>query len=190
MGLGALCFTFGTPTEIAEHVKAYKDAIKRCTKPIGGYVNDNIAVTTNMFCLPDGEEARTLYSGAKVGYFTSWFFHWLDSIPRPKGMPPAPAPIIIPDATPEQLKAGLATGGRQIGSPEEIIPVIREYEALGVDQLIYAPLTLTIDQKYVRTSIETFGKHVLPKFDTGPRPLHDPQPREAAQGTRSLIRSR
>jgi alkanesulfonate monooxygenase SsuD/methylene tetrahydromethanopterin reductase-like flavin-dependent oxidoreductase (luciferase family) len=83
-------------------------------------------------------------------------------------MPPAPAPITIPDATPEQLKAGLATGGRQIGSPEEIIPIIREYEALGVDQLIYAPLTLTIDQKYVRTSIETFGKHVLPKFDTDP----------------------
>jgi hypothetical protein len=29
-------------------------------------------------------------------------------------------------------------------------------------------LTLTCDQKYVRESIETFGKHVLPKFDKDP----------------------
>jgi len=37
-----------------------------------------------------------------------------------------------------------------------------------VDQLIYAPLTLTLDQRYVLESIETFGTHVLPKFDTDP----------------------
>jgi len=42
-------------------------------------------------------------------------------------------------ATPAELKAGPAGGGRQIGAPEEIIEVIRMYEAIGVDQLIYAP---------------------------------------------------
>ena len=68
LGLGSLCFTFGTPSEIAEHVRNYKEAIKRCKKPIGGYVNDNIAVTTNMFCLEDGDKARHLYSGAKVEF--------------------------------------------------------------------------------------------------------------------------
>ena len=168
MGLGALCFTFGTPSEIADHVRNYKEAIKRCKKPIGGYVNDHIAVTTSMFCLPDGDHARRLFADAKVGYFTSWFFHWLDSIPRPKGMPPAPAPVNVPDQTPEQMKAGLASGGRQVGSPEEIIPVIQMYEDIGCDSLIYAPLTLTCDQKYVLQSIETFGKHVLPRFDKDP----------------------
>jgi alkanesulfonate monooxygenase SsuD/methylene tetrahydromethanopterin reductase-like flavin-dependent oxidoreductase (luciferase family) len=168
LGLGALCFTFGTPTEIAEHVRNYKAAIKRCTKPVGGYVVDHIAVTTQMFCLPDGDEARRVFSQSKVGYFTSWFFHWLDSIPRPKGMPPAPAPVNVPDPTPAALKAGLATGGRQVGSPEEIVPVIQQYADIGVDSLIYAPLTLSCDQKYVTQSIETFGKHVLPKFDRDP----------------------
>ena len=48
LGLGALCFTFGTPSEIAPLIKNYKDAIKRCTNPVGAYINDNIAVTTNM----------------------------------------------------------------------------------------------------------------------------------------------
>ena len=168
LGLGALCFTFGTPSEIAEHVRNYKDAIKRCTKPVGEYINDNIAVTTNMFCLADGDEARQLYAGARVEYFTQVFFGWLDSIPRPKGFPKdGPVPK-LPPPTPEQLKAGLAVGGRQIGTPEEIIEVIEMYDALGVDQLIYAPLTLTLDQKYVLESIELFGKHVLPRFDKDP----------------------
>jgi alkanesulfonate monooxygenase SsuD/methylene tetrahydromethanopterin reductase-like flavin-dependent oxidoreductase (luciferase family) len=168
LGLGALCFTFGTPSEIAGHVRAYKEAIKRCTKPVGGYVNDNIAVTTNMFCLPDGDQARHLYSGAKVEAFTQYFFNWLDSIPRPAGLPKEGPIPKLPPTTPQQLRDGLAVGGRQVGSPEEITKVIEMYEALGVDQLIYAPLTLTLDQKYVLESVETFGKHVLPKFDRDP----------------------
>ena len=168
LGLGALCFTFGTPNEIAEHVRNYKEAIKRCKQPIGGYINDNIAVTTNMLCLEDGDQARHLYSGARVEAFTQVFFQWLDSIPRPKGLPPTGPVPKLPPTTPQQLKDGLKVGGRQIGSPAEIVEVIKMYEAIGVDQLIYAPLTLSLDQKYVIESIETFGKHVLPKFDKDP----------------------
>jgi len=184
LGLGALCFTFGTPSEIAEAVKAYKAAIKRCTKPIGGYVVDHIAVTTAMFCLPDGDRARALYADAKVGYFTTWFFNWLDSIPRPKGMPKDGPIKGLPAATPAELQAGLAVGGRQVGAPEEIVEVIKMYEAIGVDQLIYAPLTLTLDQKYVLESIETFGKYVLPHFDKDP--VHSTtRQREAALAVRA-----
>jgi alkanesulfonate monooxygenase SsuD/methylene tetrahydromethanopterin reductase-like flavin-dependent oxidoreductase (luciferase family) len=179
LGLGALCFTFGTPSEIAELIRAYKEGIQRCKKPIGGYINNNIAVTTNMFCLPDGDEARHLYANAKVERFTEYFFQWLDSIPRPKGLPKEGPIGPLPATTTEQLKAGLAAGGRQIGSPEEIIPVIQMYEDLGVDQLIYAPLTLTIDQKHVLRSIETFGKHVLPKFDKDP--VHSTRRQREAQ---------
>jgi alkanesulfonate monooxygenase SsuD/methylene tetrahydromethanopterin reductase-like flavin-dependent oxidoreductase (luciferase family) len=168
LGLGALCFTFGTPAEIAEHVRNYKEAVKRCKRPVGAYVNDNIAVTTNMFCLEDGDKARHLYSQAKVEKFTEYFFSWLDSIPRPKGLPKEGPITGIPASTPADLKKGLEGGGRQVGSPEEITEVIRMYEAIGVDQLIYAPLTLTLDQKYVLESIETFGRQVLPKFDRDP----------------------
>lgn len=179
LGLGALCFTFGTPAEIASLVNAYKEGIKRCKKPIAGFINNNIAVTTNMFCLPDGDEARHLYAGAKVERFTEYFFHWLDSIPRPQGLPKEGPVGPLPQITPDQLKAGLAGGGRQIGSPEEIAKVIQMYEDLGVDQLIYAPLTLTLDQKHVLRSIETFGKHVLPKFDKDP--VHSTRRQREAQ---------
>jgi alkanesulfonate monooxygenase SsuD/methylene tetrahydromethanopterin reductase-like flavin-dependent oxidoreductase (luciferase family) len=179
LGLGSLCFTFGTPAEIAEHIRSYKEAIKRCKNPIGGYINDNIAVTTAMLCLPDGDEARHLYSKARVEAFTQFFFNWLDSIPRPAGMPKEGPIPPLPAPTPEGLKEGLKSGGRQIGSPEEIIEVIKMYEAVGADQLIYAPLTLTLDQKHVLRSIETFGKYVLPKFDKDP--VHSTKRQREAQ---------
>ncbi len=179
LGLGALCFTFGTPSQIADHVRNYKEAIKRCKKPVGAYINDNIAVTTNMFCLDDGDEARRLYADAKVERFTEYFFKWLDSIPRPAGMPKEGPIGPLPATSPADLKAGLAVGGRQIGAPEEIAKVIQMYEDIGVDQLIYAPLTLTLDQKHVLRSIETFGKHVLPKFDKDP--VHSTRRQREAQ---------
>lgn len=169
LGLGALCFTFGTPEQIAPLVRTYKEGIARCTDPVGGFVNDNIAVTTNMFCLEDGDEARRRYADAKVDRFTEAFFFWLDSVPRPAGFPRT-GPVSMPPITPENLAAGLAGGGRQVGAPEEIAKVIEMYEAIGVDQLIYSPLTMTMDQKHVLRSIETFGRHVLPRFDT--EPLH------------------
>jgi alkanesulfonate monooxygenase SsuD/methylene tetrahydromethanopterin reductase-like flavin-dependent oxidoreductase (luciferase family) len=167
LGLGSLCFTFGTPTEIAPLIKSYKDAIQRCQKPIGEYINNNIAVTTNMFCLEDGDEARYLFSKARSEEYAALLFKWLDSIPRPPYLPKE-GPIKLPAPTPQQLKERLAYGGTQVGAPEEIIPVIKMYEALGVDQIIYSPLTLAMDQKHVLRSIETFGKYVLPKFDKDP----------------------
>ncbi len=179
LGLGALCFTFGTPAEIKENIQAYKDAVRRCTNPIGGYVNDNIAVTTNMLCLEDGDRARDLYSKAKTEKFTQVFFKWLDSIPRPKGMPKEGPIPEMPAPTPASLKEGLKHGGRQIGDPDEVSSVIQMYEDIGVDQLIFAPLTLALDQKTVLESIEVFGKHVLPRFDKDP--VHSTKRRREAQ---------
>ena len=167
LGLGSLCFTLGRPADIEPHVKAYKAGIARCTNPVGGFVNDNIAVTTNIFCLPDGDEARWLLSRARTERYAELFFQWLDSIPRPPGVP-ATGPIRMPAPTPQALKERLDRGEALCGSPEEIIPVLRQWEAMGVDQIICSPLTMAMDQKHVLRSIETIGKHVLPAFDNDP----------------------
>jgi alkanesulfonate monooxygenase SsuD/methylene tetrahydromethanopterin reductase-like flavin-dependent oxidoreductase (luciferase family) len=167
LGLGSLCFTLGRPAEIEPHVRSYKAAVARCANPVGGFVNDSIAVTTSIFCLPDGDEARWLLSRARTERYTELFFQWLDSIPRPAGLPQS-GPIRIPAPTPQALKERLHRGEALVGSPEEIIPVLRQWQEMGVDQLIFSPLTMAMDQKHVLRSIETVGKHVLPVFDTDP----------------------
>src|SRR5207237_10145687 len=64
LGLGSLCFTFGTPAEIAENVRGYKEAIKRWKTPIAGYINHNLAVTANKPCLSEVDQARWLHHRA------------------------------------------------------------------------------------------------------------------------------
>ena len=54
MGLGAFCFTHGTPSKIAPLIAPYKDAVGHA-EPVGDYVNDNIMVVTNMVCMEDRE---------------------------------------------------------------------------------------------------------------------------------------
>jgi alkanesulfonate monooxygenase SsuD/methylene tetrahydromethanopterin reductase-like flavin-dependent oxidoreductase (luciferase family) len=167
LGLGALCFTLGTAEEIADSIHAYKEAIRRCRNPIGGFVNDNIAVTSNMFCLDDGDEARHIYAKGRPEAYLTWFFKYLDSFPRPPGMGDDRV-VKFPPSTPEVLKQRMEQGGYQVGGPDEVASVIERYAALGVDQMIYAPLCHSVGQKDVLRSIETFGKRVLPRFDRDP----------------------
>jgi len=88
-------------------------------------------------------------------------------VPRPKGMPPT-GPVKIPEPTAEDLRQRVQAGNYAIGSPEEIIRVLRRYQEAGADQLIFSPLTVAMEQKHVLRSIETFGDKVIPQFDKDP----------------------
>lgn len=167
LGLGALCFTLGSVDRVADNVRAYKEAVSRCTNPIGGFVNDNIAVTSNMFCLDDGDEARLIYAKGRPSAYLEFFFQYLDSFPRPEGMPKE-GRVEIPQPTAEELAEGSRQGLLQVGTPDEVAAAAQRYADLGVDQLVYAPLCHSVGQKDVLRSIECFGKHVLPRFDTDP----------------------
>ena len=167
LGLGALCFTTGSAPEVAENIKNYKDAIKRCKNPIGGWVNDHIMVTGSMFCLEDGDEARSIYCASSPERYIELLLTWLDSIPRAPYLPQT-GPVKLPPYTAEGLKERMKIGGQMIGNPDEITKAIQLYADLGVDSLVVAPLVTLMDHKHVRRSIETFGKHVIPRFDKDP----------------------
>ena len=53
LGLGVLCFTTGTSDQLAPLIETYKKEIADA-EPVGGYVNDNVMVTSSMLCLEDG----------------------------------------------------------------------------------------------------------------------------------------
>jgi alkanesulfonate monooxygenase SsuD/methylene tetrahydromethanopterin reductase-like flavin-dependent oxidoreductase (luciferase family) len=53
LGLGVLCFTTGTSDQLAPLIEEYKREIQHA-EPVGGFVNDNVMVTSSMLCLEDG----------------------------------------------------------------------------------------------------------------------------------------
>ncbi len=165
MGLGVLCFTTGSPKTLAPLIETYKKTIEHA-EPVGDYVNNNIMVTSQMLCLEDGQRARDIAQNITIGYQNSLVFRYLDTFPRPPGIPVWPD--LIPEPTPESLADGIGKGILTIGTPEECARAVAGYEAVGADQLVFGMLSTTMPIEVAVEAVETFGKHVIPQFDKDP----------------------
>jgi alkanesulfonate monooxygenase SsuD/methylene tetrahydromethanopterin reductase-like flavin-dependent oxidoreductase (luciferase family) len=165
MGVGALCFSLGTPADFAPLIKMYKDAVKHA-KPVGAYVNDNVACVTQLVCADDPKEAREIAMSMGSGYHTSLVFRYLDTFPRPKGVPAWPQLIPEPDAA--TLEERIASGNRIVGTPDECARGVQMYADVGCDQLIFGILASTQPQATALRTVERFGSQVIPRFDRDP----------------------
>ncbi len=165
LGLGALCFSLGAPKDFEPLIKVYKDNIKHA-EPIGDFVNDNVACVTQLVCAEDGDEARDLACSMGNMYHTSLVFRYLDSFPRPAGIPEWPQ--TLPELTRAQLEERIRSGQRIVGTPDECAANVQQYADVGCDQIIFGVLASTQPQETARRSVELFGEHVIPRFDTDP----------------------
>ena len=163
LGLGALGFTFREPQALKPMVEAYKEAIQDAD-PVGGYVNDNVTLVSTMLCMEDGQEARKWFRKSGGGYFQSNVYRYLDTFPRPPGVPPWPE--VLPDISPELLDAGIEAGMLPAGTPEECARGVQSFADTGADQLVFGVNMLPLE--IVQGSIELFAKEVLPQFDKDP----------------------
>ena len=166
MGIGVLCFTMGTPETLKPLIDGYKTEIENCTDPVGGYVNNNIMVTSQMLCLEDGDRAREIATNITSGYQNSLVFRYLDTFPKPDHIPEWPE--LIPDPTVESLRAAAAANSTCIGSPEEIEGTVAALRSAGADQLVFGMLSTTMSVEVAIEAVETFGASIIPAFDTDP----------------------
>src|SRR5438876_3093852 len=89
LGVGALCFSLGTPRDFEPLIRTYKDTIRHA-EPVGAYVTDNVACVTQLVCMEDRRKARAVAMGMGSSYHTSLVFRYLDTFPRPPGVPEWP----------------------------------------------------------------------------------------------------
>jgi alkanesulfonate monooxygenase SsuD/methylene tetrahydromethanopterin reductase-like flavin-dependent oxidoreductase (luciferase family) len=165
MGLGVLCFTIGGPESVKPLIELYKKEIENA-EPVGDFVNDNIMVTTQLLCLEDGGRARDLGANLGMGYHRSLLLRYLDTFPKPEGVPEWPD--LLPDPTPDEIDESIKAGETPYGTPDEVEVAIRKYADAGVDQVVFGLLSSTMERDLATETVETFGKHVLPRFDTDP----------------------
>jgi alkanesulfonate monooxygenase SsuD/methylene tetrahydromethanopterin reductase-like flavin-dependent oxidoreductase (luciferase family) len=165
LGLGVICFTGGNPEKMRPLVELYKETIKDA-EPVGDYINDNVAISTSFMCLEDGDAARDWMTKSRNGRQQSLVFKYLDTFPKPPGIPEWPNEI--PDPTLEQLAIGREKGASIVGTPDDCAEVLQKWEAIGVDQLIMGPTGSTWPYELVEESVELLGNKVIPQFDTSP----------------------
>lgn len=166
LGLGAFCFTTGTPRQIEPMVAAYKQAAAACDDPVGDYVNDNLLAVAAFLCLEDRDEAFRIHAETGNNYYVSQLYRWLDNIVMPPGVPAWPE--VIPPPSVEDVENMSNAGLSMVGDPDDCARVIQMYEDIGVDQIILSPLTTTLPLETALESLELFGREVIPEFDTDP----------------------
>jgi alkanesulfonate monooxygenase SsuD/methylene tetrahydromethanopterin reductase-like flavin-dependent oxidoreductase (luciferase family) len=177
LGLGVLCFTTGPVDQLAPLIETYKREIQHA-EPVGGWVNDNVMVTSSMLCLEDGPRARELMLGANGSYHKSQLFRYLDTFPRPAGIPQWPE--LCPPLTAEEIDAAVALGEWAIGDPDEVGRVVQRWEDVGADQLVFGMLSQELPVEAVIEATELFGREVIPRFDRDPEHRTTRLRREAA----------
>jgi alkanesulfonate monooxygenase SsuD/methylene tetrahydromethanopterin reductase-like flavin-dependent oxidoreductase (luciferase family) len=93
-------------------------------------------------------------------------FRYLDTFPKPPGLPVWPD--LIPEPTPEGLDAQIAKGLICVGTPEECHRAVKGYADVGADQLTFGMLSSTMPIEVAIEAVETFGRTIVPEFDTDP----------------------
>ena len=184
LGVGVLCFGFSTPDQLTPLVARYKEKIEDCKNPVGEFVNNNVMITTQMICMEDGAKARQTFLEADSNYHLSLVFRYLDTFPKPPGIPEWPA--IIPAMDAATLDAAIAAGVIAVGTPDEVGKAIESFVDTGADQLAFGMLSTSMEIELCQEAVETFGKHVLKDFDKDPEHLTTKQRLAAAVGSAKL----
>jgi hypothetical protein len=100
------------------------------------------------------------------GYQNSLVFRYLDTFPKPPGIPVWPE--LIPEPTAAGLDERIAAGHVVIGTPEECDRATKAYADAGADQLVFGMLSTTMPIEIAEEAIETYGRHIIPTYDRDP----------------------
>ncbi len=175
LGLGLCSFAVGTPIEdLQERIKAYREGLTACKKPIGRFVNARVATFSMVCCAPSTDEALETATDsfewypAKGAELISSVAFWMQEKKKP----------LQTYGYLEEMKQLVAEGSHKlltmdylrainacvVGDPEEVIGMCRAYEKAGVDLLLCLVNPYKIPHEKVMQTIELMGRHVLPVF--------------------------
>jgi len=179
-GIGALTFSFMEPDEARTWVADYYDTLASEACVAGGFaVNPNLAVVLPMMCHQDEETAivRGLdgahFFGYSLGHWYAFGQHTLgrtnvhDEFERNRDRfgfhrPTAAQTGQVLGA--KLFQAGIGALRGAIGTPAQIRELLRSYEEVGVDQVIFVSQAGNNRHEHICESLELFAREVMPEF--------------------------
>ncbi|HJT90141.1 MAG TPA: LLM class flavin-dependent oxidoreductase [Bryobacteraceae bacterium] len=160
LGVGALTFSFVSPDEARHWVKDYYDTFERECEPVGYAVNPNFAITCPFLCDRDAQRMERL-GAESYGFFIYGLGHYSffgEHVPGKTDIwhefHTNPHEFAPPEGRIQDC----------VGTPEMIRKRLREFEEVGIDQVICLSQAGKIPHELLCSSIELFGKEVLPEF--------------------------
>jgi len=157
-GLGALAFSFVDPDEAKRWADVYYSIIQsdEC-KPIGHTVNPNIAMVAP-FSLHDDTDIAV-----ERGIHGFRFFNYAMSAMVTKDNTPGRT-TLWSDYMAQATDRKLSRKAPGIGTPEDFADLVRAYEDVGVDQVIFLQQGGLNKHEHICESLQLFGDRVYPEF--------------------------
>jgi len=179
-GIGALSFAFIEADEARKWVDDYYNTIasEKCV-PGGFAVNANLACVLPFMCHEDEETAiaRGLDGGHFFGYSLAHYYafgrHRLgetnvwDEFEQNRSAFGFDRRVAAQQGQvlgAKLLEEGLGALRGAIGTPDQVRQLIRRYEEVGVDQLIFVSQAGRNRHEHICESMELFAREVLPEF--------------------------
>lgn len=173
-GLGALAFTFVDPEEARNWAEIYYNIIKseECV-PLGHRVNANIALVSGFSLHEDAEEAR------RRGNDGFAFFRYAINALVANDIKPGRTTLWEEyEALRDQDLPTIAATG--IGTPDNFAQHIKEFQDVGIDQVIFLQQGGKNRHDHICESLQLFGDKVLPQFVEGREQREASKARELA----------
>ena len=163
-GLGLLGVSIGTPDEYAQRISDYRRIIQDC-EPVGKFVNNAVNGVGWMYCGESAEEARSTGAQGAMAF--------MNSAAHLTGVGAVyPSPAYGSQASAIQLRnrpgdvAGPIQQGTPIGTPDEVIEALKQWEAIGVDRMVFLiNFDQVIPHRKILASLERFARDVMPAFE-------------------------
>jgi alkanesulfonate monooxygenase SsuD/methylene tetrahydromethanopterin reductase-like flavin-dependent oxidoreductase (luciferase family) len=160
LGVGALTFSFVSPQQARQWVEDYYRTIENECEPIGYAVNPQFAIACPFLC--DKDEKRMEQVGMEnYGFFVYGLGHYSFFGAH------EPAKTDIWDEYKNCPHEFAMPEGRIqdcVGTPEMLRTRLREFEAVGIDQVVCISQAGKIPHDLLCSSLELFSREVLPEF--------------------------
>jgi alkanesulfonate monooxygenase SsuD/methylene tetrahydromethanopterin reductase-like flavin-dependent oxidoreductase (luciferase family) len=182
-GIGALSFSFVEPEDAAKWVDEYYAILgsEECL-PAGFAVNPQFAVVLPMMLANSEAEAieRGIDGADFFGYSLTHYYGIAEHRPgvtdvhqefkRRRDQAGFARHIIRPDQAPlgvRLLQEGLGSLRGAIGDPDQVLDLLKRYEAAGVDQVIFIQQAGNNRHEHICGALELFAEQVMPHFVDG-----------------------
>ena len=160
LGVGALTFSFVGPEEARQWVNDYYATFENECEPVGYSANPQFAIACPFLC--DRDAKRMEQVGAEnYGFFIYGLGHYSFFGEH------EPAKTDIWDEFHNRPHEFAPPEGRIqdcVGTPEMLRQRLREFEEVGIDQVVCLSQAGKIPHELLCSSIELFSKEVLPEF--------------------------
>ncbi len=182
-GIGALTFSFIEPAEARSWVEDYYATIASEACVPGGFaVNPNLAIVLPLMCHEDETTAidRGLDGGHFFGYSLGHYYIFGQHQPgvtnvweefqQRRSLFGFDREIAAQKNRPlgaQLVENGLGALRGAVGTPAQIRDLVRGYQEVGVDQMIFISQAGRNRHEHICESLELFAREVMPEFEEG-----------------------